>query len=72
MLSQTEGQEYTPEPLPEWNQARAPIIVNTILILFLQPADTAETAAVDFDETASSRLNALQQVVMICTRNLLK
>ncbi len=28
VLSQTEGQEYTPEPLPEWNETRALATLN--------------------------------------------
>ena len=48
------------------------IIVNGILVLFLQVEDATEASAVSFDETLSSRLSALQQVVTICTRNLLR
>jgi hypothetical protein len=48
------------------------IMINAILILFLQVEDAPEPSVVEFDETLSSRLSALQQVVTICTRNLLR
>lgn len=34
VLSQTEGREYTPEPLPEWNEARALEVLNITKVPF--------------------------------------
>ncbi len=34
VLSQTEGQEYTPEPLPQWNEARALEVLNITKVPF--------------------------------------
>jgi hypothetical protein len=34
VLSQTEGQDYTPEPLPEWNEARALETLNISKVSF--------------------------------------
>ena len=46
--------------------------VSAVLTLCLKPLDAPESSPVTHDETVLSRLNALQQVVTICTRNLLR
>jgi hypothetical protein len=50
----------------------ATILVNATLILFLQPHRAFETSSRGVDQAVSSRLNALQHVLTICTRNLLR
>jgi hypothetical protein len=47
-------------------------IVTAILTLCLQPLNAPESSAATHDETVFSRLNALEQVVATCTRNLLR
>jgi hypothetical protein len=48
------------------------IIVDAVLILFLQRESALEPTAVTLDQTVSLRLNALQQLVTMCTRSLLR
>lgn len=34
VLAQTEGQDYTPEPIPEWNETRALAVLNITKVPF--------------------------------------
>lgn len=50
----------------------ATILVTAILILFLQPHRVFEASSSGMVQAVSSRLSALQHVLTICTRNLLR